>query len=269
MKRSSGLVSYSPLFCALACLLVSASGCSVGVLGASSHPGAGGTPPTAYDRPRGKLLIILLDETGSFGGHPELWTASVQKAASAVKELNAGDSCFALAITDRGWRSQDVIIPYTTLTPVPLMVLRERSDLMKRVLALAVRPTSSGFLVNGKPINKPPGTDLLGAIDYAAFLAKTADKRAVTAAVFTDLEDEPVARTAGKTLQTWPFWTHIFVLNVRAEGTGTQTQDRITNWCRILNGMKNPAGEDVTSPSDFKQIGQADSLTSFFAWSRR
>jgi hypothetical protein len=255
---------------ALGLMLIPVFGCAPGRTEGGIHGLESANSMAPHEAPHGKLLICLFDETASYAGQPGLWEDSLQKAATATRELRAGDSFMALAITDRGWRSQDIIFPYTTLTSTSLLVMREKAELMNRIRQLKVRPTSSGFLVNGKPIGKPRGTDILGAIDYAAFLAQSAGKRAVSFVLFTDLEDEAPknVRTAGRRLQTFPLYSHVIALNVRANNADS-TQERIQRWCLVLNGMKNPDGDDVTSPSDFVTIGQAAEVKSFFGWERR
>jgi len=165
-----------------------------------------------------------------------------------------------------------------TLTAPSLLQMREKSDLMDQVRALKVRPTSSGYLVNGKPIGKPLGTDLLGAIDFASFLAKDAGKRAVSIVLFTDMEDEVVVHpSAGAHLQTFPRFTHVMAFNVRSgsddpsntSAGATATKARIQHWMDTINSMKHPESGPVMEQEDIHLIGQMAAVKSVFGWTRR
>lgn len=238
------------------------------VLTGCSHGQAQQSGQRSNAKPRGRHLTILLDETDSFVVQ---WDSSVQKAAQAIRELGPGDSFTIVAITEKGWRSQDVLIPYTRLTTTQLLLLRERGNYAKQVLALKIRPGSSGYLVNGKPKGKPIGTDILGAVDYAAFLSRDAGNRAVTVLVFSDFEDEAPKSysTHGSTLQAFPRWTHVYAINVRAGGNGDRTQQRIARWCETFNTMRSPESDPIVAPEDFYTIGQTNGLSSVFGWTRR
>jgi hypothetical protein len=109
----------------------------------------------------------------------------------------------------------------------------------------------------GKVKGSPPGTDVLGAMDYAAFLSeRNTAGRQVRVMVFTDFQDDVPADKSGGRSQTghFPPGTQLagfFVVNKENENM-QQWQKRIEKWAATLNQM----GAQCDAKS-FHQPGEA------------
>ncbi|HLJ54224.1 MAG TPA: hypothetical protein VKT77_04240 [Chthonomonadaceae bacterium] len=215
------------------------------------------------DAPKGRMLVIILDETASFC---DQWDQAVKTASAGVRELYPGDSCVVIGLDDHSWNSDDVRVAMTTLPLSTLPAAQAKANLAESIRKLRQRPTSSGFTVNGKPRGAPPGTDTAGALDYAAYLARDAGNRAVTVAMFTDLENEPPkVETARRDPNPLPRFTHLFVYQIRSRG-GNDTTKRIGEWIARANAMRTPGTPDICAEQDFHLIGAASQTPSFFGW---
>jgi hypothetical protein len=261
MKLISKPVHFLLLCAAFLALIPALYGCSGSKAAAVE---SGGFPP-AIGNSRGRLLVILLDETSSFSGQ---WSAAVLKASQAIRELYPGDALIVLGVDNRSWGSDDIRVPYTTLSNSTLRAVQEKAHLIDQTSKLQQRPTSSGFMVNGKPKGTPAGTDLFGSLDFASKLVENAGDKAVSIALFSDMEDEaPKDGSARRSPMPFPKFTHMTVLGVRAH-SGDEVQKRIEGWVSRVNEMAPPGSAPICSSKDFHLIGQSNEVSSFFGWTR-
>jgi hypothetical protein len=101
------------------------------------------------------------------------------------------------------------------------------------------------------------GTDLLGAVDFAAYLAsKSAGGRTVDLQIFSDFEEEP-GRQPEHTAMAFPHDSRmrtLFVSTGGEDGGGNAYMDRLKRWCDKLGVYVR------CKPDDFLIASEAQAL---------
>jgi len=176
-----------------------------------------------------KCVVVLLDETGSFGLHsgsqPGFWPEIIRIVQNIVSHLHPGDYFAVIGIDDHGFDFQDVRIPFTRL---PQNILR--ASIAKRKLINSLRRL--------KPRSNIPRTDIFGAIDHAAYLISHLrqthnDITQGLVIVFSDMIQTAPLPTAQ---HTFPDGTTGIFLYVNARGVN-QWQKLIDSWKKRLSPL--------------------------------
>ena len=176
-----------------------------------------------------KCVVVLLDETGSFGLHsgsqPGFWPEIIRIVQNIVSHLHPGDYFAVIGIDDHGFDFQDVRIPFTRL---PQNILR--ASIAKRKLINSLRRL--------KPRSNIPRTDIFGAIDHAAYLISHLrqthnDITQSLVIVFSDMIQTAPLPTAQ---HTFPDGTTGIFLYVNASGVN-QWQKLIDSWKKRLSPL--------------------------------
>jgi len=151
---------------AIICLALLPSGCS--------KP----TPKPGSGRPR--LVVVLLDETGSYVKDLNLWQPSRQLASSLVAGLQPSDAFCLIGIDATPYEAEDVRIPVTALAPSTLAAAIERRDLRTKVEGLEPRKSVG------------TGTPMTLAIAQAAdVLASQQANYRPYLVIFSDMAEDP------------------------------------------------------------------------------
>ncbi len=180
------------------------------------------------------LLIVVLDETASFHSY---WAMSVNKAVQSIASLRPGDAVMILGLDHHAFDQDDVLVEQTTLPMGSMRAAQAKATLLARVRKLEPRSTSSGAMINGVLRGEPEGTDTLGIIDMASYLAAKSPGFAVNLAVCSDFEDEKVPKTgASNEPSPFPNDTHFVALYVGTHGH-TDLTSRINRWIKKLKPM--------------------------------
>jgi hypothetical protein len=135
-------------------------------------------PPQAT----GRLIIALVDATGSFGHFRE----SLRRLARfAVEELDMGDA-FAVGLIKDKLRDDDFLVPFTTL-PMPERRIGDAAEIEALAAKKQMRDTLLAY-ADATQVKKVEGTDLNQAVAYAGRLLQ-GDPREMWLLLFTDFED--------------------------------------------------------------------------------
>lgn len=140
---------------------------------------------------RPRFVIILLDETDSFGQNSEhgvakslYWNDALAMTRIIVKQLNPGDELIVLAIDERGFEEEDILVPMHQFDRAFLKSRIEKKKIIRKIMALQRRK------------DKYSQTDILGALYQAAyFTGKETDFKTVIFC-FSDMRQEPRWPTA-------------------------------------------------------------------------
>ena len=81
-----------------------------------------GLPAPGRAAPDHRLVVVLLDETGSFVNY---WQPCLDLAASVASRLKPGDAFAVIGIDDHGNDPEDARIPVTLVSPGALQSLAE------------------------------------------------------------------------------------------------------------------------------------------------
>jgi hypothetical protein len=214
------------------------------------------------DGPRSlRNVVVLVDETLSFdmrsetGERSHLWPDALEKTATIVQRLDEGDRFWMIRIDSSGGEDEDVPSFPTSQLPftVPHEITRfaKQRTLAREILDLQQRP------------NPAPGTDIFGALEYAAELASRSapgePKRECVVLIFSDMvpdRNDPEFKT---TTRRFPEGTRLYCLDVVAKGMA-MWDARVERWIAQFRRF----GVEV-KPSDFFNVREsADAVNSLF-----
>jgi hypothetical protein len=141
-------------------------------------PRAAGLTP----RPGGRLILALVDATGSFG---HLRESFVRLVRFAVEELEMGDT-LAVGFIKSKLNDTDYVIPFTTL-PTPTRRIGDPAEVEALAGKQRIQETLLAY-AHARQFAKVTDTDLNQAVAYAGRLLRE-DPREKWLLLFTDLED--------------------------------------------------------------------------------
>lgn len=208
-----------------------------------------GLPAPGTAAPRRRLVIVLLDETGSFVNY---WQPCVDLAATVASRLKPGDGFGVIGIDDHGNDPEDARIPVTLVSPGALQSLADRKALARKVKALEPRKA------------KKPLTDILHAIQQAAIFANSPALQGYKPVLlfFSDMQETPHLPVPAD-IRGWRFATpgaaYCFYVNVTdwvdhsKKQKGTTWDAMVESWTAILNA----AGLDADPKKSFFQSGDS------------
>jgi hypothetical protein len=220
------------LLAALPVMLLSACGWTVSGLAAA---------------PQRRLIVVMLDETGSFVNY---WQDCVGFAALVANRLKPGDAFAVIGIDDHGNDPEDARIPVTMINQGSLMALADKKTLAKKVKLLEPRKA------------KKPLTDILHAIQQASIFANSPALQGYKPMVlfFSDMQETPRLPSPAD-IKGWGFETrgeaYCFYVNVTdwvdrsKKQKGTSWDSLVGSWTAILNA----AGLDADPKKSFYQRG--------------
>ncbi|MBU0610095.1 MAG: hypothetical protein KKI08_19575 [Armatimonadetes bacterium] len=234
------------LACLLSVLLLAASGCPKP---RPSHSQAGSrpektredaVPAASSSASRHSFLIVLIDETGSFVASGS-WDQSIGVITQAINYMRGRDQICAIGIDHRSGDMDDVRLPVTALPAGALPAVTVKKQIADKIAALKPRMTSSGYIgENGKVRGTPKGSDVEGAIDYAALLAtRNAGDMKVRVLAFSDFDDDVASSAGGATTGANVFpdgaaFQAFFVVNPEKKARG-DWERRIGAWAQWMS----------------------------------
>lgn len=149
------------------------------------------TTPFAYagfekNQKTSKLVIVLIDETDSFGKDTKhgvakslYWDDALKMTKTIVHSLGSGDEFLLLAIDEKGFQEEDIRIPFHQFDRAFLRAKLEKNKITRKILSLARRK------------EKYSRTDILGALYQAAHFAQKEQGREIVLFCFSDMKQEP------------------------------------------------------------------------------
>jgi hypothetical protein len=133
-----------------------------------------------------RLVIVLLDETDSFGTNTSrgvadslYWNDALRFTKTIVKQLKSGDEFAVLAIDEKGFEEEDILIPFQQLERTFLRAKVQKNKLGSRILQLKRRK------------ERYTQTDILGAMYQSAYFANKEPGRETVIFCFSDMRQEP------------------------------------------------------------------------------
>lgn len=169
-----------------------------------------------------RLIIILLDETDSFGQNTTsgvaetmYWDDALKHSQKLVKQLKPGDEIVVLAIDEQGFEEEDILVPYQQLEKTFLKARVQQKHLSKQILKLKRRK------------EQYRSTDILGALYQAAYFANQEPERETLIFCFSDMRQEP----------NWPTLADAKGLAFTSKTTGYfffVDADGKTDWDKII-----------------------------------
>jgi len=131
-------------------------------------------------RPQPRLVVVMLDETGSYVKDLGLWEPSRDLACSIIGALQPGDAFCLIGMDATPYEAQDVRLELTSLPTSTLAAAVKRRELQKRVEKLEPRESV------GK------GTPVTLAVAHAADLISTQEGRyRPYLVIFSDMSEDP------------------------------------------------------------------------------
>lgn len=197
------------------------------------------------------ILIILIDETESFmkAGN---WEGSLSVAVAAVESLRGKDALCVIGIDDHGFDQDDILIDTVKLPSASLKRIEVMQPLVREILALKPRETSSGYkLPSGQYKGVPYGTDTRGAVSHAAQIASYFKDYRVRLLLFTDFRDEPPEIDDDRKNIDIPFTgdCRLKALFIDESG-GAEWHERLSKWTAFFNEIGvQCSNEDFYPPS--------------------
>jgi hypothetical protein len=198
-----------------------------------------------------KLVIVLVDQTDSFGtnavrGSAETlyWDEALQKANAIVKSLHAKDEFVLLAINDNGFVDENILINLQQF---------ERSGLKAR---LQTRQVAEQILKLKRPERKYHRTDITGALHQAAHIANRENMARTIVICFSDMIQEPNLPTAAEVRDLrFPDHTKGYFYFVDASGLD-KWKIVLQTWTPLLRSAQMDIGGAATP--NFFQYGETD-----------
>lgn len=198
-----------------------------------------------------KLVIVLIDQTDSFGTNAErgtaqilYWDEALKKVKAIVNTLRARDEFVLLAINDRGFLDENILIKLQQFNRSALKARIETRTLAEQVLKLK------------REERNYTRTDIAGSLRQAAYLA-TREKMAKTVVIcFSDMIQEPaLPRLAELSDLHFPENTRGYFYFVDASGYERWNQV-LQAWVPVLQR----AGMDIgaSETPNFFQYGETD-----------
>lgn len=130
--------------------------------------------------PEPRLVVVMLDETGSYVNDLGLWEPSRELARSLVGALQPGDAFCLIGMDATPYEAQDVRVELTTLPTSTLAAAVKRRELQKRVEQLEPRKSVG------------TGTPVTLAVAHAADLISTQQGRyRPYLVIFSDMSEDP------------------------------------------------------------------------------
>ena len=133
-----------------------------------------------------RLVIILLDETDSFGSDKQhgvaktlYWEDALRLSCNIVKALKEGDKLIVLAINEKGFEEEDIIIDLQQFEMTFMRAKVRKNKIAREVLSLKRRKDTY------------KATDILGALFQAAYFAEKNETDETIVFCFSDMRQEP------------------------------------------------------------------------------
>ena len=198
-----------------------------------------------------KLVVVLIDQTDSFGANTErgtaqilYWNEALTKIKTVVNALKAKDEFVLLAINDQGFVDENIVIKLQQFDRSALKARMQTRNLAAEILRLE-RPD--------RPYKR---TDIISALYQAAHIAAR-EKMAKTIVVcFSDMIQEPRLPTLEDSRDLhFPDNTRGYFFFVDASGLDHWNQV-LQAWTPLLRRANVDVG-DVTTPNFF-QYGETD-----------
>lgn len=127
------------------------------------------------------FFVVLVDETASFGFEDSsgefvhYWPMILDSVIKIIGNLKPGDGFLLIGIDDRSYETSNVLLGPIVLDDRTLQAKVQTRTLMGQVKVLTRRETNN------------LGTDILGAIDYAAYYLNKETKHRGVVIGFTDM----------------------------------------------------------------------------------
>lgn len=198
-----------------------------------------------------RLVIVLIDQTDSFGINAErgtaqtlYWDEALKKIKVIVNGLHAKDEFVVLAINDLGFRDENILINLQQLDRSSLKARMEMRNLGSEVLRLK------------RPERKFTRTDILGALHQAAHIARRENLARTVLVCFSDMIQEPKLPTLEEARDlAFPANTRAYFYFVDASGLVRWNQV-LQAWTPLLRRAGVEIGREETP--NFFQYGETD-----------
>lgn len=195
---------------------------------------------TTEDKPL--FVIVLVDETGSFGPNPGalLWDEAKNKTEEIVGLCQGGERFLVIGIDDHGFDTDDIRFAERALDDRPLMAVQQKREWIEEWSRVERRTP------------RTPETDILGALYQAAFFAKRQPRYKPVILIFSDMVQEPKYPTLAEAADlSFPADSRCLCLYVLPKGRNTGWEDMMRVWIPIFQ----TAGLDMTEDKNFYPKG--------------
>lgn len=197
-----------------------------------------------------RLVIILVDETDSFGQYSKrgkakvlYWDEALALSKKVVNALDPGDEFLLISINEKGFEEEDILIPLQQLDLSFLKAKIQKRKLCHQILSLKRKKATYR------------STDILGALYQAAHFAKMEKGFKPILICFSDMVQEPRMPTMAQSKDlAFPSGTKGYFFFVDTSGK-KQWDLIIKSWLPILNHAQLDAG-DQNKPNFF-QYGES------------
>jgi len=198
-----------------------------------------------------KLVIVLIDQTDSFGTHAErgtaqslYWDEALKKIKIIVNALRAKDEFILLAINDRGFMDENILIQLQQFNRSALKARIETRTLGEEILKLK------------REERRYTRTDITGTLYQAAYIANREKLDKTIVISFSDMIQEPNLPKAADTADlSFPENTTGYFYFVDASGLERWNQV-LQAWVPLLQKAGMILG-DIKTPNFF-QYGETD-----------
>lgn len=198
-----------------------------------------------------KLVIVLIDQTDSFGTNAEkgtaqtlYWDEALKKIRMIVNALRARDEFVMLAINDRGFLDENILIKLQQFNRSALKARIETRRLGEEVLALK------------REERRYTRTDITGTLRQAAYIAAREKMARTVVICFSDMIQEPALPKIEEAADLhFPTNTRGYFFFVDASGYDRWTQV-LQAWTPLLRRAGMEIGDRETP--DFFQYGETE-----------
>lgn len=204
----------------------------------------------ARSQEKSRLVLVLLDETDSFGrnttrGQAETlyWDEALLQIKTIVNALKPGDEFLLIAIDDKGFEEEDVLIPLIQLDRAFLKAKIAKKKLLSQIQGLQRRKTVYH------------STDILSALYQAAHQAHMGKNQQTVILCFSDMIQEPKMPGLAESQDlAFPASSEGFFFFVDASGR-SEWQGILHTWVPILTRAGLQIGAE--SSPHFFQFGES------------
>jgi len=198
-----------------------------------------------------KLVIVLVDQTDSFGSNAErgvaqtlYWDEALKKVKTVVNALRAKDEFILLAINDRGFMDENILIKLQQFNRSALKARIETRTLGEEVLKLK------------REERRYSRTDITGSLRHAAHIAAREKMPKTVVICFSDMIQEPALPKLSEAADLrFPAKTKGYFYFVDASGFERWNQV-LQAWVPLLQHAGMDIGDSETP--NFFQYGETD-----------
>jgi len=133
-----------------------------------------------------RLVIILLDETDSFGAYTKhgvaeslYWQDALHLSRKIVQALKQGDKLVVLAINEKGFEEEDILIPLQQFEKTFMRAKVRKNKIVREILNLK------------RSKDTYSATDIVGALHQASYFANKSEVDETIVFCFSDMRQEP------------------------------------------------------------------------------